>query len=82
MNKQKEIIKKIEGVFEGHEVWTRAEIKQVLNQMWLDVDKEDESLVKICHTTKKELEDDQCYMHTEQNTLFCYCHDQPLEDPK
>ncbi len=84
MNPTKKAIEDLEKKFDSHEIWTRAEIKQVLNQMWLDSQdiKEYDNPPKICHVTKKELKDDQCYMHEKQNTLFCYCHDQPLEDPQ
>ena len=36
MNQTKKTIEKLEKSFESHEVWTRAEVKQVLNQTWLD----------------------------------------------
>lgn len=36
MNPTKKTIEGLEGKFNAHEIWARAEIKQVLNQSWLD----------------------------------------------
>jgi len=60
MNPTKKTIEELEGKFEPHEIWTRAEIKQVLNQSWLDSSSSaefDDSIEKKLETLIKEIEE-------------------------
>jgi len=60
MNQTKKTIEKLEKSFEGHEVWTRAEVKQVLNQTWLDsqsTKEYDDSIEKSLISLVKEIKE-------------------------
>lgn len=80
MSSIKKTLEELETLFKAHEVWTTTEIHKVLNETWLKIEKENEPVPLICKVSHEELPEDQCYMHEEQEMLFCMCHDLPLED--
>ncbi len=67
----KKAIQELEGKFDSHEIWTRAEIQQVLNFYWLEINARDQM---ICSVTKKELPFHEIFRDKDTDDLMCNCH--------
>ncbi len=85
MNTTKEILEGLEEYFSKHEIWTKSEIKEVLNSTWLEVDKKfiqmhDVEMIQVCQVTKKILPDEEMYMDEVAKDVFCHCHRKPIEE--
>ena len=59
------IIKDLEKKFSEHEIWTSPEIKEVLNQKWLEINPPEK--IPICQISKKELADDEMYLNEDDD---------------
>lgn len=84
MNTTKEILEGLEKYFSKHEIWTKSEIKEVLNSTWIEVDKKfiqmhKVKMIQLCSVTKKILPDEEMYMDEEAEDLFCHCHKKRIE---
>ena len=60
MNYTKKTIEELEKKFDSHELWTKGEVKQVLNQVWLDStnpNEVDDSIEKKLKALVKEIKE-------------------------